>query len=111
MKRLLIILALICVLAWVAWAADQSAVVLWSGNTSGTPGTITTVTFGFLSKSVEVEDTDSTDLLQVSLDGGTTWETLNAGDRWYVNPLARRSVKLKSSAATVAYEVRAGKAE
>jgi hypothetical protein len=75
-------------------------------TTSATPNAVSTVTFAATSASVFVQATGN-DPVDVSFDGGASYKTLTA-TQWLQVDIRRASIRVKSSAASAAYEILVG---
>lgn len=80
----------------------------FSGNTSATPTTVTTLTFAATSNSISVLNNGSAGILEVSFDAGTSYLPLSPSQSVDID-IAIASLKLKSTlTASVPYVVLVG---
>lgn len=79
-----------------------------SGTTSVTPETVTEINFSQKTHALMFDNRSSVANLHVSLDGGTTYKTLDPTEIWSIDFYGLDVLKLKSNSPSVPYEVAVG---
>ncbi len=75
-----------------------------SDTTNATPNTVDIITFAAASKEIYMRNNDGANAILVSFDGGTTYLSLAAQAEINMS-IARTSIKVKSTAASVSYSL------
>jgi hypothetical protein len=82
--------------------ATPTSVKNFSGSTDAVPTTVTDIALGGTSRSIHFKNDDGVSIIQVSLDGKTTWLSVDPGESIDVD-LAIATVSVKSADASVPF--------